>query len=92
MFYVYFIKSLKNGKYYVGSTDRLPKDRLAEHNRGMNQWTKQNGPFELTYYEMYICKEDAKLREKFYKSGFGRKIKSIIIKEVASAKGGSASG
>jgi predicted GIY-YIG superfamily endonuclease len=58
----------------------------------MNKFTSENRPFELVYYEKYVCKEDCKNRELFYKSGFGRKIRDIIISTVASAKGGSASG
>ena len=92
MFYVYFLRSLRNGKIYTGCTSQSPKDRLDEHNRGLNKFTSENKPFELVYFEEYICKEDAKKRELFYKSGFGRKIRDIILGEVASAKGGSACG
>ncbi|MFA5827901.1 MAG: GIY-YIG nuclease family protein [Candidatus Shapirobacteria bacterium] len=91
MFYVYFLKSQRNGKIYVGSTSQDPKTRLEEHNRRMNKFTKENMPFILLYFEKYLCKEDAALREKFYKSGFGRNVRNIII-SVASAKGGSAFG
>ena len=90
MFYVYFIKSLKNNKVYVGSSERNPELRLKEHNRGLNAWTKENGPFKLIYFEQYHCKQDALCREKFYKSGFGRQIKKIIVDHipiVSSAKG-----
>jgi putative endonuclease len=79
MSYVYFLKSLKNNRVYVGNTKRDPKIRLEEHNRGLNKWTSENGPFKLIYFEKYICDQDAKLREKFYKTGFGRKIKKIIV-------------
>ncbi|MEK7512391.1 MAG: GIY-YIG nuclease family protein [Patescibacteria group bacterium] len=89
--YIYFLKSLKNNKIYVGYTGGLVTKRLEQHNIGLNKWTKENGPFELLYYEKYCCKEDALQREKFYKSGFGRKIRDCIIISV-SARGGSASG
>ncbi len=80
MYYIYILQSKKNGKGYTGSTGKLPEIRLKEHNIGTNQWTKANGPFELMYYESYICKADALRREKFFKSGLGRKLKKIIIK------------
>jgi putative endonuclease len=86
MFFVYFLKSLRNEKVYTGSTGRLPEDRLHQHNIGMNKWTSENGPFELAYYESYSCKTDAIMRENFYKTGFGRKIRDLII-EAVSAKG-----
>jgi len=82
MHFVYFLKSIKNGKYYIGVTEKTPRQRLDEHNSGLNQWTSQNGPFRLVYFEEYICKGDAYKREKFYKSGFGRLIKDAIIKTV----------
>lgn len=82
MAYVYFLESLKNGKLYVGSTEKLPDDRLTEHNNGSNKWTKENGPLKLIYYEKYFCKRDAEDRELFYKTGFGRMIRDAIIETV----------
>ncbi len=61
-------------------TGKLPGTRLEEHHLGSNQWTKQNGPFKLIYYESYYCKKDALHRENFFKSGIGRKLKDLIIK------------
>lgn len=80
MFAVYFAKSLKNGKIYVGLTSKEVKERIKDHNYGSSKWSKQNGPFELVYFEKYYCKQDALQREKFYKSGFGRQIRNAILK------------
>ena len=85
MFYVYFLKSCKNSKIYVGYTEKKPEERLKDHNCGTNSFTKQNVPFELIYYEDYACKTDALRREKFYKSGFGRKIRDAIITAVSAS-------
>lgn len=82
MFYVYFLQSLKNGKYYTGSTEKDPKDRMVEHNQGSNKWTKSNGPFKLVYFEEYFCKSDVIKRETFYKTGFGKRIRNAILREV----------
>lgn len=82
MYYIYFAKSLKNEKVYVGLTSILPKDRIAQHNSGSSKWSKNNLPLELLYYESYHCKKDADAREKFYKSGFGRQFKKCIIESV----------
>lgn len=82
MYFVYFLKSVKNGKTYVGYTSQDVFTRLKQHNCGVNSWTKQNRPFELIYNEKYYCKEDARSRELFYKTGFGKKIKKIIIENL----------
>jgi len=79
-YYVYLLISLKNGKTYVGFTSKQPQQRLVEHNMGVNKWTKQNGPFKLIYWEKFFCKKDAIMREKFFKSGQGKKLKQIIVK------------
>ena len=79
MFFVYFLKSLKSGKSYVGVTSKGVEKRLEQHNLGSNIWTKNNRPFNLLYYESYHCREDAFSRERFYKSGVGKKIKKLII-------------
>lgn len=93
---LYFLQSLKNKKVYVGSSEKSPEIRLNEHNQGTNKFTCQNRPWKLIYFEKYYCKTDARSRELFYKSGFGRNIKSVIIQMLddssVSAKGGSALG
>ena len=89
MHYVYFIQSQKNLKIYVGSTDLLPEERLIQHNAGLNTFTKANRPFKLIYYESYACKQDARLREKFYKSGFGRIVKKAIVESLKTWGGSS---
>lgn len=79
MYYLYFLKSLKNQEVYVGSTSKHPEVRLLEHNNGSNKWTRQNRPLKLVYFEKYHCNKDAKSRELFYKSGVGKVVKNIII-------------
>ena len=82
MYFVYFLKSQKNEKVYVGCTSKEPLDRLKEHNTNSNKFTKANKPFKLIYYEKYYCKKDALQREHFYKTGFGKKIKKVIIQSL----------
>ena len=82
MFYIYFLKSQKNKKIYTGFTTKNPHDRLNEHNHSSNKWTEQNGPFELLYYESYCCEKDARQRELFYKTGFGRKVRDCVLTAV----------
>ena len=87
MYYVYFLRGLKNSKIYIGCSEKDPKERLIEHNAGTNDWSRHNGPFELAYFESYHCKSDALHHEIFYKSGFGRKVRDAILVAV-SARGG----
>src|SRR6185436_1785836 len=72
MFFVYVLKSLRNGKKYIGYTSKDPKYRLIEHNNGSNKYTNQNKPFELLYQETLADKTSAIKREKLLKSGQGR--------------------
>ena len=74
MFTVYVLKSLRNGKRYVGFTSKLAEARLREHNSGSNRFTRQNGPFRLLYTECFQPKKEAMAKEKFFKSGQGRKV------------------
>lgn len=82
MYYVYFAKSLKNSKIYVGYTSKEPEVRVKEHNSSSNVWSRCNKPLKLVYYEKYKCLHDAKLRERFYKTGFGKSIKYAIVKII----------
>jgi len=80
-FNVYLLKSLKNNKSYVGSTSKSPELRLREHNSGSNKFTRKNRPWKLIYYETFSCAKCARLREKFLKTGVGKKLKKIILQE-----------
>lgn len=62
MYYVYILKSQKDGKLYTGSTNNLQK-RLLEHNTGKSFATKSRLPLELVYYEAYKSESDARKRE-----------------------------
>jgi putative endonuclease len=73
MHYVYVLKSKKNSKRYVGYTQKKPSERLHDHNTGSNVWTRQNGPFDLIYFESFSEKRSAREREKYLKTGAGRK-------------------
>lgn len=74
-----FLQSLRNNKTYVGFTSKDPKERLKEHNYGTNKFTSNNRPWELVYYETFTCKNCAREREKFFKTGIGKKLKKIIL-------------
>lgn len=72
MFYTYLLQSEKDHKLYAGYTSDLRK-RFKEHNSSKNFSTKHRVPFRLIYYEACLSEEDARAREKFLKSGPGKK-------------------
>lgn len=84
---VYVLKSLKNGKRYIGMTSKSARERLAEHNNGSNKHTRENGPYKLVYYEKGYCSRCARKREEFLKSGVGKQILDMIIKSERSSVG-----
>jgi putative endonuclease len=63
MYYVYLLKSEKNNRIYIGSTNNLKK-RIKEHNKGKVFSTKYYLPWRLIYYEAYDKESLARLREK----------------------------
>jgi putative endonuclease len=63
MYYVYLLKSLKNGNTYIGYSSDLKK-RFREHNTGMNISTKYSTPWEIIYYEAYKEEKFARERER----------------------------
>ncbi|MFH0979863.1 MAG: GIY-YIG nuclease family protein [Candidatus Roizmanbacteria bacterium] len=71
MFYTYVLKSVKDRKLYVGSTNDLIT-RFKFHNQGRVESTKNRRPFILIYYEACLSKQKAEKREKYFKTGFGR--------------------
>jgi putative endonuclease len=72
-YYVYVLQSEKDERFYMGFTVDLRK-RFKEHAKGEHTtWTKGRGPFKLIYYEACMNKEDARQREKYLKSGRGKR-------------------
>ena len=77
-YYIYILKSDKDGNFYVGYTNDL-KQRLALHNDGKVQSTKNRRPLNLVYFEGCINQQDATKREKYLKTAWGKRyIKSRL--------------
>jgi putative endonuclease len=74
MFYVYLLHSAKDNGFYIGFSTNL-RARVRQHHDGESLATKSRGPWKLIYYEAYTEREDAEGREKFLKSGAGRRLK-----------------
>ena len=62
----------KNGNFYIGYSSNI-KNRLKEHKIGRVFATKTKLPIKLIYYEACLNRYDAYKREKYLKSGPGRK-------------------
>jgi putative endonuclease len=73
MFYVYVLHSVRDNGLYIGFSANLRK-RLKEHNTGAAFATSHRRPWKLIYYEAYIEEEDASGRERYLKSGGGRRL------------------
>ncbi len=71
MYYVYILKSEKDGNFYTGYSEDL-KRRLDEHSRGKVESTKNRRPLMLICYEAYLDKETAEKREEFLKTSDGK--------------------
>jgi putative endonuclease len=71
-YYTYVLKSEKTGQYYTGATNNL-ENRVLDHNGGKVVSTKNRGPFELIYFEACLNKSDAFRREKYLKTGMGKR-------------------
>ncbi|KKT21388.1 MAG: GIY-YIG domain protein [Parcubacteria group bacterium GW2011_GWB1_43_8] len=72
MVYVYVIKSLVKNYRYVGITNNFNR-RIQSHNLGYNKSTKNFAPYKTIFVENYEDYKKAREREKFLKSGVGRK-------------------
>ena len=72
MFYVYVLQSKADRGLYIGFSKNL-KRRLAIHQLGKAFATSFRGPWKLIYYEAYLEEADALGREKYLKSGGGRR-------------------
>lgn len=83
-YYTYVLESLKDGNLYIGWTDDL-NERLAKHNGGRVTSTVYRRPFRLIYYEVCLSQEAAIKREKYFKTGFGRR---FLKNRLAGSRGG----
>lgn len=68
MFYVYIIKSVKNGFIYVGSSEDVTK-RLTLHNNGRVKSTKAYRPWCILEVREFKTRSEAVKEELFLKTG-----------------------
>ncbi len=70
MYYVYILKSEKDGSYYKGFTANL-KSRVEKHNRREVIYSAKKAPYKLVWYCAFVNKDKAIEFEKYLKIGSG---------------------
>ncbi|MDP3771363.1 MAG: GIY-YIG nuclease family protein [bacterium] len=70
MYFVYMLRSDKDGSYYVGLTKNLRR-RLLAHNQHAAQYTSTKAPFRLVWYCVFASRTKAAAFERYLKSGSG---------------------
>lgn len=75
--YALYDKGLK--QIYVGMTNNLER-RLHQHQRGESLYTRQFSDFVVIYTESCEGYGDGRKREKYLKSGFGKKFLKTLIR------------
>jgi putative endonuclease len=79
MFYVYVLQSENDQGLYIGFSTDLRR-RFREHQTGVAAATAHRGPWQLIYYEAYQEEADAVGRERYLKSGGGRR---FLMKQLS---------
>ena len=79
-YFVYILKSGKDGNYYIGYTQDL-KYRLKRHFEGTSSATKSRLPLELVAYKEFNNKKEAIETEKDFKRRRSRRYIEIKIVE-----------
>ncbi|PIP51002.1 excinuclease ABC subunit C [Candidatus Berkelbacteria bacterium CG23_combo_of_CG06-09_8_20_14_all_41_73] len=70
-YYTYILHSLRDNKNYAGYTKNL-KLRFEQHQNGEVDSTKDRRPLELIYFEGCLNEYDAKKRERYFKTHYGK--------------------
>jgi putative endonuclease len=78
-FYAYVIYSKSHNRFYKGHCSNLEK-RLKQHNAGQTKSIRPFLPFELVYFEEFDSREEAVIREKYFKTAAGRKFLKTKLK------------
>ncbi len=73
MYYVYILKSLKTGEYYKGLTENINR-RIDQHFLGKVRYTRTRLPLKLVFVQICGNRIEARVLEKYLKSGGGREI------------------
>jgi len=83
MYYTYVLLSVKDGLFYTGTTGDL-RARLLQHTKGQVRSTASRRPLRLVYYEACPSPDDAYRRERFLKTGKGKRyLKNRLLSSLS---------
>ena len=71
-FFTYVLRCENKETLYTGTTNDLNR-RIKEHNLGLVFYTKNKLPVRLIYFEACLNKDDAYRRERYLKTGMGKR-------------------
>ena len=71
-YYTYVLQSQKDYKLYFGYTNNL-KSRIEQHKKGKVVSTKHRRPLKLIYFEGCLNSRDARKREVYLKTTYGKR-------------------
>ena len=78
-FFAYVLYSADYKRFYKGCCEDLT-ERLKQHNHGHTKSTKPFIPWEIVYFEEFEIRDDARKREKYFKTAAGRRyLKAKIV-------------
>jgi putative endonuclease len=80
MSFLYILESLKNGRYYIGSTNDLVR-RILEHNSGKTKSLRSIRPLKIVFQKEFENITDAKNAERKLKKMKSRVILQKIIED-----------
>jgi len=73
MTYTLYVIRSEEGFRYTGMTEDIDR-RIEEHNnKSKSFWTKRGNNWQLIYFEEFSKKQEALKRERWMKSGHGKK-------------------
>ena len=75
MFFAYVIRSISTGYLYIENLE----ERLKQHNSRMTESIRKYIPFEMVYFEAFETREEAIVREKYFKSAAGRRFLKLKV-------------
>jgi len=79
-YFVYVIKSFSTEKIYTGLTSDIDR-RLKEHNQHLSnvKATQNNNDYEIIFCSWFENRGEARLVEKYLKSGSGREFRDNLV-------------
>ena len=91
MFYTYVLHSARDGEWYTGATSDL-RARVGDHIQGRVRSTRNRAPLDLVYYEACLSQADAFRRERYLKTGKGKRYLRQRLREWLAASEGPSGG